>query len=359
MPDKIILLSAGGTGGHVFPARALAEILLDQGYQVVLATDARGQKYFKGLDIPQHIIDSGGYLPGLKGKIRAVLGLVKGYIQSHKIISQLKPSAVIGFGGYPSAPPLFAAQHRGIPTILHEQNAILGLANILLAGQAKRIALSFTQTEKIKAAWQSKCSFVGNPVRADIAELGKQEYVIPQHHINLLVVGGSQGAKIFGSIIPQAIAGLEAGLRSRLSVAHQARPEDIDKVREIYQGSGINLDLRSFFDDMPRQIARAHLLVTRSGASTVAEVTAAGRPAIFIPFPWNRDLQQVFNAQGVVKAGGGWMILEQDLTVEALQKALVFALSEPEILRNAATNALKLGQPDAARKLADIVAEFH
>ena len=360
--QPVVLLSAGGTGGHVFPARALAEILLAEGYRVELATDTRGLKYFQGLDaVKTHVIDSGGYLPGIAGKIRAVIGLAKGYIQSRHLLKSLRPVCVVGFGGYPSAPPIFAAQTMGIPTILHEQNAILGLANKWLAKGASRIALSFEHTEQCGHLAQGKITFVGNPVRGDIARLGQSPFppLDAGGKLHLMIVGGSQGARVFGTTVPDSIASLPPDMRTRLTIAHQARPEDIEKVRSIYADAGMtDVDLRSFFDDMPAQMAQAHVLISRSGASTVAELAAAGRPALFIPFPWNRDLQQVFNAQCMVEVGGGWMILEQELTILAIQNHIRSWLEKPETLALAAASALKLGQPEAARNLAKIVAEF-
>lgn len=363
MPQNLpplILLSAGGTGGHVFPARALAEVLLARGYRVALATDRRGEKYFAGLDrVPLYILASGGYQAGVMGKIKGAVGLLQGYVAAHFLLSKIKPSIVVGFGGYPSAPAVFAAQHRCIQTVLHEQNAILGLANSLLAPCANGLALSFSNTAKVKEKWNVKSRVIGNPVRADIAALGPINYPKIENTLNVLIVGGSQGARVFGTIIPEAITTLPLELRQKLIIAHQARPEDLEHVKSMYLGVGMSADVRSFFDDMPARLEKAQLLITRSGASTVAELTASGRPAIYVPFPWNRDLQQVFNAENLVKAGGGWMILEQDLTVNALQTQLKTLLENPEILENAAKAAYLQAQPEAAPKLADMIAEFY
>lgn len=348
-----ILLSAGGSGGHVFPARALAEELLREGYHVELATDIRGIRYFKGLDeVKTHIISSGAYTSGLKGKIFGLLSLLKGYVQSHGLISKIKPVAVVGFGGYPSAPPLFAAQHRGIPTILHEQNAILGLANKLLANGATKIALSSEHTSNLKPEWARKSVTTGNPVRGDIVELKDTPYPdLQTGKIHLMIFAGSQGAKSFANVIPKAIVSLPENIRNNLIVCHQARPDDLEHVKELYKGTGIETDIRPFFDDMADFIAKSHLLITRSGASTTAELTTAGRPAIYIPFPRHQDNQQVHNAKEVVSVGGAIMIEEKDLTIERLRDELEHLLTTPAHLEDMARKSALLGKPDAAKRL--------
>lgn len=359
--EPLVLLAAGGTGGHMFPAKALAEELLRRSFRVALATDRRGEKYFEGLDqVPRYILSSGAYTAGMKGKIAGGISLLKGYGESHRLIGKLKPQVVVGFGGYPSAPPVFAAQHRGIPTILHEQNAILGLANKMLAPFADRIALSSQKTAGIKPVWDKKTIVTGNPVRAEIAALADKPYRQPEagDEIRILIVGGSQGAAAFSTVIPPALLALPQEIRDRMRIIQQCRAEDIGKVEAIYKEKNVNADLRTFFSDMPEQIEKAHLLITRSGASTVAEVTAAGRPGVFVPFPWNRDNQQTFNAQGVVDAGGGWMMQEKEMTAEKLTDLLANILSSPNGLFSAALAAKTLGHPHAARVLADQVMEF-
>jgi len=356
-----ILLSAGGTGGHVFPARALAEELISRGYHVELATDTRGLKYFDGLDakIPRHVVASGTYTSGIMGKIGGGIELLKGLVQSIKLVREIKPIAIVGFGGYPSAPPLFAGQILGVNTILHEQNAILGLANKLLAPFASKIALSYDHTVGISDKLKAKAVCTGNPVRQAIANLSILPYPSTDGKITIMVVGGSQGAKIFSDVVPMAIAALPPELQSRLNIIQQARPDAVETVREIYAKTELDFEIKSFFDDMPDRIKVTHLFITRSGASSVAELTAAGRPAIYVPFPWNRDNQQVFNAEQVEKAGGGWMVLEKNLTVEALKLMLQNLLESPEALKNAAQSARNQGRIDATQKLADCITEFH
>jgi UDP-N-acetylglucosamine--N-acetylmuramyl-(pentapeptide) pyrophosphoryl-undecaprenol N-acetylglucosamine transferase len=355
-----VLLSAGGSGGHVFPARALAEELIARGFCIVLATDTRGLKYFDGLDvaIPRHIIASGTYTSGVIGKISGSLELVKGFFQSMKLIRSYRPVAVVGFGGYPSAPPLFAGQVLGVPTVLHEQNAILGLANKWLAPLSKKIALSYVDTVGLSEKIKIKAQFTGNPVRQAIADLAQGAYPACDGKITIMAVGGSQGAKVFSDVVPLALAALPGDVQRRLHIVQQSRPDAVDAVREIYLKTELDFEIKSFFDDMPDRIQAAHLFITRSGASTVAELTAAGRPAIYVPFPFNRDNQQVFNAEQVEKLGGGWMILERNLTVESLKITLESLLTDPEKLTKSANAAKKLGCIDAAQRLADIVVEF-
>lgn len=355
-PAPLILLCAGGTGGHMFPARALAEELLARGFRVSLACDTRGLKYFDGMgQVDIHVLSSGTYKPGLMGKIGFMLPLLKGYAQAFMLVRKLKPSIAVGFGGYPSAPPLWAAQHSHVRTVLHEQNAILGLANILLVGRARTLALSWEKTQGIKAKYLKKIEVTGNPVRAEIAALSSQPYPIVGSKVNVLVVGGSQGAAVFSDVVPKAFASLPEPLRQSLKIVHQARPDKLDEVKEFYAAHGIDAEVQVFFSDMPERLKATHFLITRSGASTVAELTTAGRPALYVPYPWNRDNQQVFNASAVVDVGGGWMIEEKNLTVEALTEALVPILGNPDLLKNAGEAAKTIGHPQAAKLMADVV----
>ena len=355
-----ILLSAGGTGGHVFPARALADELILRGYHVEIATDTRGVKYFDGLDakIPRHIISSGSYASGLLGKVIGTFELLKGFIQSIKLIRRMKPIAIVGFGGYPSAPPIFAGQFLGVKTIIHESNAILGLANKLLAPFATKIALSYPETDGIPDKLKSKSICTGNPVRQAIADLSIVPYPHMNDKITIMIFGGSQGAKVFSDVVPLALVALPPELQSRLHIIQQSIPSTIDAVREIYLKSKLDFEIKPFFDDMPTRLKNTHLFIARSGASTVAEFTAAGRPAIYVPFPRHKDNQQVFNAEQVAKAGGGWVVLEKDLTVEGLKTTLEGLLQSPENLQKAAESARNLGLIDATQRLADIIAEF-
>ena len=352
----LILLCAGGTGGHMFPARALAEELLARGYRVALACDTRGLKYFDGMgQVDIHVLASGTYKPGLMGKIGFVLPLLKGYAQAFKLMRTLKPALAVGFGGYPSAPPLWAAQHSRIRTILHEQNAILGLANILLIGRARVLALSWEKTTGVNPKFHKKMIVTGNPVRAEIAALHDQPYPEIKDKINIMVVGGSQGAAVFSDIVPKAFAALPADMKARLRVVQQSRPDKVDEVKAFYAEQDIDAEVQAFFSDMPDRIRDTHFMITRSGASTVAELTTAGRPALYVPYPWNRDNQQVFNAQAVLSVGGGWMIQEKNLTVGGLVEALKPLFENPSMLARTAHSARTIGQPQAAKRMADAV----
>ncbi len=350
MSEELILLCAGGTGGHVFPARALAEELLARGYRVAFATDTRGMKYLEGME-NVHIISAGPYRAGLRGKITFAASLLRGYIQTHRLISLLKPSVAVGFGGYPCAPPMFAAQHRLIPTILHEQNAVLGLALKILAPLASKIALSFPMRDK--GHCRKETIVTGNPVRADIINLRDQEFPKIEDELNILIFGGSLGASSFAEIIPHAIIKLAIDLKVKLKIVHQARESDIRKVTKAYSDAGLDAEVKPFFDNIPERIEIAHLMICRAGASTVAETTCAGRPAVYIPYPWHKDQQQLHNARHVVESGGGWVIEEKDMTSDSLYQLLKNIV--PDKLEGAAAYARSLGQPDAAGKLADLV----
>ena len=354
MTSPLVLLCAGGTGGHVFPARALAEELVERGYRVAFAVDSRGRKYLDGLhNIDIHLISAGPSRPGLKGKILFALSLLQGYRQSRRLIGQLKPSVAVGFGGYPCAPPMFAAQHKGVPTILHEQNAILGLANILLAPFAKTIALSHASTKGLKPSWQKKAIVTGNPVRADIISVRDKPFPPIAGQLNILIFGGSLGAASFAQIIPYSMIMLASDLDVKLQITHQARDSDVDAVRKIYSDAGLDAEIKPFFDNIPARLENTHLLICRSGASTIAETTCAGRAAVYIPYPWHKDQQQLHNAQVVVAVGGGWVIEEKNLNAETLHQLLKGIV--PAKLGEAAAFARSLGEPDAVLKLADQV----
>lgn len=354
--SPLILLCAGGTGGHMFPACALAEELLSRGFRVAFATDSRGQKYLGGMEsVPQFLLSSAPYLPGMKGKWAVIKALLAGYIEAYRLIGRLRPAVAVGFGGYPSAPPMFAALHRRIPTLIHEQNAILGMANILLAPFVDKISLSLFPTARLKPKWAGKAHVTGNPVRAEIVALSNAAYPDPSGALQILIVGGSQGAKVFSEVIPPALKELPADIKSRLKISQQARAEDLPAVVAKYQSSGLDVEVQPFFRDMPERLGAAHLLVARSGASTVAEANVAGRPALYVPFPWNRDNQQKFNAEVVAAVGGAKVLLEQDMTPDSFRSALLSFLENPEGLRQAAAAARTLAQPQAAQKLADDV----
>lgn len=358
MEAKQILISAGGTGGHMFPAEALARDLIGRGYRVALATDSRGKKYQPFADgIPTYILKSGAIKSGLLSKIKTVLSLGVGYLQARKLLDQLKPDIVVGFGGYSSFPAVYAAQKKNIPTIIHEQNAILGKANAYLAPKADRIALSWTKIEGIAESDAVRSVVTGNPVRPDIAALYNKPYpaLTQDGPLRVFVMGGSQGAHVFSDVIPAMVDNLSSAHKARLEIIQQCRAEDIEKVREAYATAGVKAELATFFDNVAEQLGQCHLVIARSGAGTVSEVTTAGRPAIFVPYPYHKDQQQKRNADAVFDAGGAWVMTQDGFTVEALLARIETFLQNPEALFNAAENARSCGKPDAARRLGNLV----
>ena len=354
-----VVLAAGGTGGHMFPAQALAKALLARGHDVMLVTDQRGAGF--GPELPQvetHRISAGAMTGGgLAGKLVGAWRLGIGYLQVRRLLKRLSADAVVGFGGYPSVPTVLAASRQGLRVVLHEQNAIMGRANRLLARHADRIATSFQQVGALPEELHARVVQTGNPVRAAVGALGRRPYALPGEGdpLRLLVTGGSQGAVAFNGIIPSAVSQLSAPLRRRLKVSQQVRGRDLEEVREEYRACGVDAELAPFFDDLPERLAAAHLLVCRSGASTVAELCAAGRPAILVPYPFATDDHQSANAAALAEAGGGWPMPQSDLTPERLAERLEALLGEPAVLARAANCARGLDQGDAAERLADVV----
>jgi UDP-N-acetylglucosamine--N-acetylmuramyl-(pentapeptide) pyrophosphoryl-undecaprenol N-acetylglucosamine transferase len=358
MKDALIVLAAGGTGGHMFPAEALAAELVARGREVALVTDRRGQSFGDRVaGIATHRIHAGRFDAGLLGKVVGIAELVLGIAQAALKLRTLSPAAVVGFGGYPSVPTVLAASRLGIPSLIHEQNALLGRANRFLAPRVRRIALSFAATAGLSPDERARAGETGNPVRPAIAAQRERPYVAPaaESAIELVVTGGSQGARIFSEIVPAALARLPAPLRARLRLSQQARPEDLAAVRATYAAGGVAAELASFFEDVPARLARAQLVIARAGASTVAELTAIGRPALLIPYPHAADDHQSANAKAFAEAGAGWTMAQPDFTAESLAGFLAETLTAPERLAAAAASAKALGRPQAARSLADLV----
>ena len=353
-----VLLAAGGTGGHLFPAESLAAELGRRGYTVDLATDHRADKYGRAFPARQiHIVSS----ETVRGRDPVALArfawrLGRGIVQALGIVRRTKPVAVVGFGGYPTFPPLLAAWLSGVPTVLHEQNAVMGRANRALAGRVSRIALSFQATARIGAA-AAKATVTGNPVRDMVIEAARIAYDPPQAdgEFRLLVFGGSQGARFFSEAVPPAVSLLAPDLKARLRITQQARAEDAGAVEAAYAAAGVAAEVAPFFVDLPRRIARSHLVVCRSGASSVTELSVIGRPAILVPLPGALDQDQAANAQMLDAAGGGWTMPQGGLTPEALAEALTRFMTEPGELADAAANARAEGRPDAVARLADVV----
>ena len=351
------MLMAGGTGGHLFPAMALAQELRRRGHAVELMTDHRVDGY--GADFPAdavHVVPSA--TPSLRNPIKFVAGgvtILRGIVVAWRLLAKAKSDCVVGFGGYPTFPPFLAANLLGIPGILHEQNAVMGRANRALARFADMLALSFGNT-KFAEGRSLEQVLTGNPVRDRVRAATSEPYpqVTPSGPLRIVVFGGSQGAKAISDIVPAAIAGLAEPLQRRLRVVQQCRADDLDRVAEVYRQAKINVELATFFTDLPERMAQAHLVIGRSGASTIAELTVLGRPAILVPLPGALDADQKHNAMVMAAAGAGWVMEQATLSPQSLGTALTQLLSEPATLTKAAAAARSLGQPRAVEKLADL-----
>ncbi len=354
-----IVLAAGGTGGHLFPAQALAAELQRRGRHIVLMTDRRGADYeaaFAG--VPVVGVAAGTFArAGRLGQIRVLFDIARGILQARRHLGRLRPRAVIGFGGYPSLPAMVAALSLGIPCCIHEQNAVLGRVNRLLASRAIALAGALPLSTARDAAFAARLVITGNPVREAILAVAGTPYVEPEvtGPLNLLVTGGSQGASIMGDIVPAALAALPETLRGRLRVTQQVRPADLQRVAAFYRSHGIEADCAAFLADMPRHLADAHLVIARSGASTLAELGVVGRPAILVPLPSAMDDHQTANARALAAGGGAWLMPQADFTVDALAQRLTHLASAPSELGAAAAAALAFGRPEAASLLADVV----
>ncbi len=360
MQDKpSIVVAAGGTGGHLFPAFSLAEEMKRRGFDVDLITDPRGENYQQ-----QTPVRSIYAVPAatLKGKnplsiAKTMMTLQKGRSKAKAVLQEIQPKVVIGFGGYPSLPPLMAARSLKIPTVIHEQNAVMGRANRFLAKTVSKIALSFEKTKYVDSAMQDKVEFVGNPVRDIVREWGKQPYTAPEPRgsINILIFGGSQGAKYFSDTLPETLAHLSETKKQRLRIVQQCRKEDLERVEKIYKEAGISATLATFFDNLPEIMANSHLVIGRSGASTVAELAVMGRPSVLVPLPHSLDNDQLYNAKILSDVGGAWLMEQDKLTPELLALGIFKVMDDPGQLAVAAENAKKVGVPDAMIKFADVV----
>jgi UDP-N-acetylglucosamine--N-acetylmuramyl-(pentapeptide) pyrophosphoryl-undecaprenol N-acetylglucosamine transferase len=352
------VLAAGGTGGHMIPAHALAAELKKRGHGVALITDDRGARFpglFEGM--PVHILPAGRLRSSPLGLVRGIRSLLAGRRDAKRLYKDHRPDAVVGFGGYPAVPALLAATGMRIPTVLHEQNAVLGRANRFLAGDAAAIATAYSQVDRMKSRYRDKTVLVGNPVREDVARLGEQPFPPFDEFapFKILVTGGSQGATVLSSVVPRGLGMLPPSLRLRLQVMQQCRPDDIDGVRARYAELGIPAELMTYIEDMPDRLAEAHLFIGRSGASTVAELTAAGRPAILIPYPSATDDHQTANARDITQAGGARTIPQPQFTPDVLARQIEVMAQDPQALANAASRALSVGKPHAASDLADLL----
>lgn len=358
-PKPHIVLAAGGTGGHVFPAVALASILTDREVDVTVVTDRRGDA-FKGLPdgvVLRHLRAGGVAGLGFVDRVKNLGRTVVGCGQAIAILRSLRAQVVIGFGGYASLPTVLAATVLGLRTVIHEQNAILGRANRLLGKRVQRIAASFERVGRLPETARGKLVFTGMPVRRHFSEVGQHGFEPPGDGgpVRIAVIGGSQGARIFSQVVPAAIERLADDFRRRIELSQQCRPEDLGAVRAAYDRLSVRADLQTFFTDMPARLTSAHILIARSGASTVAEVAAVGRPAIFVPYPFAADDHQAANARAVVDKGGGWMVPQQEFTPDRLAEDLTRLIHSPAELAAAANAMRSLAVPDAAARLADVV----
>jgi UDP-N-acetylglucosamine--N-acetylmuramyl-(pentapeptide) pyrophosphoryl-undecaprenol N-acetylglucosamine transferase len=353
-----IVIAAGGTGGHFFPAEALAAELLERGQRVVLMTDARsGGLASTTFAACEKLVLRGAGIAG-RGTLRAAsaaLSLAAGTLQARAALSRLNAAALVGFGGYPSVAPVLATRllrHRP-RVLLHEQNAVLGRANRKLARSADAVALSFAATMRVPAGRRTEVT--GNPVRPGIAAVAGAPYAPPAEEIRLLVLGGSLGARVFSDVVPAGLAALPAALRAKLLVTQQCRAEDVERVRAAYAGIGISAVLAPFFADIPALLTGAHLVIARAGASTVAELAVVGRPSVLVPLPIAIDDHQTANARALADAGGAWLMPQTGFSPAALAERLTQVVADPSQLARAAAAAATQGRAGAAKKLADLV----
>jgi UDP-N-acetylglucosamine--N-acetylmuramyl-(pentapeptide) pyrophosphoryl-undecaprenol N-acetylglucosamine transferase len=355
----LVLLAAGGTGGHLFPAEALAAALARRGISVDLVTDTRGGRYGRQFPARQvHIVPSEtvrGRNPVSLARTGVILGY--GFLRARGLLGRIRPAVVVGFGGYPTLPPLLAARIRTIPTIIHEQNAVLGRANRMLAPRVTAIATSFAGVLDNEPALAAKATRTGNPLRPAVLAAAAEPFAAPEQSglLRLLVFGGSQGAKIMADIVPEAIVMLDPVLRVRLLLAQQAREEDLARVREAYARLNVAAEVAAFFTDLPARIAAAHLVVSRSGAGTVAELAGIGRPSILVPLPGALDQDQFANAGVLAENGGALRLPQSDFTPQRLAAEIADLASTPQKLVAMAAAARAQGALDAADRLAELV----
>ncbi|TXH00902.1 MAG: undecaprenyldiphospho-muramoylpentapeptide beta-N-acetylglucosaminyltransferase [Rhodocyclaceae bacterium] len=355
------VLAAGGTGGHLIPAFALAQELTARGHHVALITDERGAAIPGKPDaLTAHVLPAGRITKNPLSWVKGTRAIMEGRRMALRLFESFDPSAVVGFGGYPALPALLAATSAGIPSVIHEQNAVLGRVNRLLAGRVQAIATAYPEVSRLADKYLGKVHLVGNPVRPEVLDLRNRPFppFTDEGLLRVLVTGGSQGARVLSEVVPDGLAMLPPALRSRLQVTQQCRPEDMEAVRGRYTGHHIPAELGTYFEDMASRLADAHLFIGRAGASTIAELTAVGRPAILVPLPIATDDHQAANTREMVKAGGARSIRQDRFTAKELAKQIQVMAQRPDTLANAAHAAWNCGRPHAARDLADLVESF-
>lgn len=352
----LMVIAAGGTGGHMFPAQALAEEMLARGWRVVLSTDPRGARYAGGFPkaVERRVVRSATIAQGSAlSRVTAPLSIVAGVVSATLAMWRDRPAVVAGFGGYPALPAMVAATLLRVPRMLHEQNGVLGRVNRAFAPWVDLVACGTWPTKLPSGV---ACEHVGNPVRASVLARAGAPYVLsPGGRIDLLVIGGSQGAGLFSRVVPEALALVPFDLRDRIRLSQQVRPEDMDRVRGLYKAMEIEADLRGFFEDVPDRLAAASLVISRSGAGSVADISVVGRPSILIPFAAALDDHQTANAAGLVSVGGAFMIVERELTAEGLARHITEILSDHDGAVAMADAALAAGRPRATEQLASLI----
>lgn len=353
------LIAAGGTGGHMFPAQALAEVLLAHGWRVKLSTDDRGARYAGAFpsDVIREVVPSATTARGgLMGKLSAPFKIAAGVLAARRAFAKDRPDVVVGFGGYPTIPAMSAARLGRIPRMIHEQNGVMGRVNALFAPRVDRVACGIWPTTLPQGV---SGIHTGNPVRKAVLDRAASPYAAPgDGSLNLLVIGGSQGARVLSDMVPAAIAALPEDTRARLNVAHQARAEDHDRVTGAYAAAGVTAEVQPFFSDVPQRLADCHLVVSRAGASSVADITAIGRPAILIPYAAASGDHQSANARSLADAGAAMVLPESILDPDTLARDILAILTDPERASGMAEAARELGRPDAAARLYEIVTEI-
>lgn len=356
--SRHLLIAAGGTGGHMFPAQALAEAMLGEGWRVTLSTDKRGASHSQGFpaEVSRRVVSSATFARGgMLAKLAAAPRIIAGIWAARSALARDRPTVVAGFGGYPAIPAMSAAWLLGLPRLVHEQNAVLGRVNRVFATRVHKVACSLWPTDLPASA---KAVHTGNPVRSAIRDRAGAAYPALDGRLSVLVIGGSQGASILSRVVPNALAKLPEDLQSRLSVSHQARAADSEEVLATYATAGIEHDVKPFFDDVPERLVQAHLVISRAGASSVADITAIGRPAIFVPLAIAIRDEQTANAAPVVAAGGAIAIQEPEFTEGRLAADIAAILSDPPRAHAMADAARSLGRPDAADRLKEVVLEL-
>lgn len=354
---RLAVVAAGGTGGHLFPAEALARTLTDRGWRIVLATDTRGAQYAQHFPAQERLsLEAATFRAGDPvGMARGGMRIFTGLMQARSAFRRLRPAVVVGFGGYPSLPALLAAAAARVPTIIHEQNAVLGRVNRFVSTQVDAVACAFPTLEKAPTGVKEKAHVVGNPVRAEIRALFDRPYRAPDGALRVLVTGGSQGARLLSEVVPDAVALLPEDLRLRLRIEQQTRMESLEFARHAYAEAGVEAEIAPFFRNIAGKLETAHLVIGRAGASTVCELAVAGLPSILVPLAIAADDHQRHNAKLLVDVGAAEVVPEESMSAEQLAEVLICTLADPQGLARRAAAARSVAQPEAAERLADLV----